>query len=106
MWKKKWIENGCVSFAFKYIKRVFLVFACADIQFLKNRSEKALNLAQNDNFSILSLFVGHFCNHSKGKSKKMPEFNTWTILLINQLGEIGEKQLSVFSAPEGVKFAP
>ena len=20
MWKKKWIENGCVSFAFKYIK--------------------------------------------------------------------------------------
>ena len=21
MWKKKWIENGCVSFAFKYITR-------------------------------------------------------------------------------------
>ena len=26
----------------------------------------------------------------------MPEFYTWTILLINQLDEIGEKQLSVF----------
>ena len=25
----------------------------------------------------------------------MPEFYTWTILLINQLGEIGEKLLSV-----------
>ena len=28
----------------------------------------------------------------------MPEFYTWTILLINQLGEIGEKQLSVFGS--------
>ena len=34
----------------------FLVFACAGIYFLKNQSEKALNLAQNGNFSILSLF--------------------------------------------------
>ena len=34
---------------------------------------------------------------SNGKSKKkMPEFYTWTILLINQFGEIGEKQLLVF----------
>ena len=28
----------------------------------------------------------------------MPEFYTWTILLINQLDEIGEKQLSVFGS--------
>ena len=38
------------------ILKVFLVFACADILFLKNRPEKALNLAQNGNFSILGLF--------------------------------------------------
>ena len=31
----------------------------------------------------------------------MPEFYTWTILLINQLGEIGEKQLSVFGSRGG-----
>ena len=31
----------------------------------------------------------------------MPEFYTWTILFINQLGEIGEKQLSVFGARGG-----
>ena len=37
-------------------KKVVLVFACADIVFLKNRSEKALNLAQNGNFSISGLF--------------------------------------------------
>ena len=42
------------------ILKGFFVFACADILFLKNRSEKALNLAQNDNFSILSLFCGPF----------------------------------------------
>ena len=35
----------------------------------------------------------------------MPEFYTWTILLINQLGEIGEKQFQLL-APEGAKFAP
>ena len=34
----------------------------------------------------------------------MPEFYIWTILLINQLDEIDEKQLSVL-APEGAKFA-
>ena len=47
----------------------FFWFACADIQFLKKWSEKALNLAQNDNFSILSLFYRPFCYHSNGKSK-------------------------------------
>ena len=31
----------------------------------------------------------------------MPEFYTWTILLINQLDEIGEKQLSVFGSSGG-----
>ena len=31
----------------------------------------------------------------------MPEFYTWAILLINQLGEIGENQLSVFSSRGG-----
>ena len=31
----------------------------------------------------------------------MPEFYTWTILLINQLGEIAEKQLSVFGSRGG-----
>ena len=36
----------------------------------------------------------------------MPEFYTWTILLINQLAEIGEKQLSVFWLQRGAKFAP
>ena len=30
------------------------------------------------------------------KGKLMPEFYTWTILLIYQLVEIGEKQLSFF----------
>ena len=34
----------------------------------------------------------------------MPEFYTWTILLINQLGEIGEKQLSVFGSRGGKIF--
>ena len=31
----------------------------------------------------------------------MPEFYPWTILLINQLGEIGKKQLSVFGSRGG-----
>ena len=31
----------------------------------------------------------------------MPEFYTWTILLINQLGELGEEQLSVFGSRGG-----
>ena len=31
----------------------------------------------------------------------MPEFYTWAILLINQLDEIGEKQLSVFGSRGG-----
>ena len=31
----------------------------------------------------------------------MPEFYTWTILVINQLGEIGEKQFSVFGSRGG-----
>ena len=31
----------------------------------------------------------------------MPEFYTWAILLINQLGEIGEKQLSIFGSRGG-----
>ena len=43
----------------QYIKR-FLAFACADILFLKNRSPEASNLAQNGNFSILSLFCRPF----------------------------------------------
>ena len=34
------------------ILNFFLAFACADILFLKNWSPNALNLAQNDNFSI------------------------------------------------------
>ena len=46
-------------------------------------------------------FVGHFCYHSNGKVKSMAEFYTWTILLINQFGEIGEKQLSVFGSKGG-----
>ena len=33
----------------------------------------------------------------------MPEFYTWTILLINQSGEIGEKQHSVFGSRGGQK---
>ena len=37
--------------------------------FLKNRSTKALNLAQNGNFSILSLFRPHFGYHSNDKFK-------------------------------------
>ena len=36
-----------------------------------------------------------------GKSKKMPEFYTWAILLTNQLDEIGDKQLSVFGSRGG-----
>ena len=43
--------------AHKILKGFFLVFACADILFLKNRSPKASNLAKNSNFSILSLLV-------------------------------------------------
>ena len=35
------------------LKVFFFVFSCADIEFLKNRSPKALNLVQNGNFSIL-----------------------------------------------------
>ena len=31
----------------------------------------------------------------------MPEFYTWTILLIHQLGETGGKQLSVFDSKAG-----
>ena len=37
------------------------------------------------------------------KVKQVPEFYTWTIFLINQLGEIHVKQLSVF-VPEGAKL--
>ena len=35
----------------------------------------------------------------------MPEIYTWTILLINQLGEIGEKQLSVLGS-RGCQICP
>ena len=46
--------------AHNILKGFFLVFACADIEFLKNRSPKAANLALNGNFSILSLFCRPF----------------------------------------------
>ena len=42
--------------AHKLFKGFFLVFACADIELLKIGLQKALNLAQNGNFSILSQF--------------------------------------------------
>ena len=38
----------------------YLVFSCADMEFLKNQSLKALNLVQNGNFSDLSLFCRPF----------------------------------------------
>ena len=34
----------------------------------------------------------------------MPEFYTWASLLINQIDEIGEKQLSVFGSKGGQIF--
>ena len=46
-------------------------------------------------------FVGHFGYIATSESKIMPEFYTWTILLINQSDEIGEKQLSVFGSRGG-----
>ena len=47
----------------------FLVFACADILFLKNRSPKASNLAQNSNFSFVSLFLVILVTIATGKRK-------------------------------------
>ena len=45
----------------------FLVFSCADVEFLKNRSLKALNLVRNGNFTILSLFCQPFLLPWRGK---------------------------------------
>ena len=42
------------------ILKDFLVLSCADIEFIKSRSLKALNLVENGNFSILCLFCRPF----------------------------------------------
>ena len=49
-------------------------------------------------------FVSNFGYHSNGLIK-MPEFYTSIILLINQLDEIGDKQLSGFYS-RGGKICP
>ena len=43
-----------------HIKRIFWYLAVLISNFEKNRSPKALNLVQNDNFSILSLLCRPF----------------------------------------------
>ena len=45
---------------YNILKVFFRVFACADISFLKIRSQNAIDLAQNGNFSILSIFRSPF----------------------------------------------
>ena len=52
---KRFLTEGENYHGTQNIKR-FFIFACADILFLKQRFEKAINLAQNGNFSILGLF--------------------------------------------------
>ena len=50
------------------IKKIFfVVFSCADIQFLKNRSQKALNWSKMAISVLYAYFVGQFCYHSNGK---------------------------------------
>ena len=42
MWKKKWIENGCISFAFKYILSVFQ--QALDIKIGTNELQSVMSL--------------------------------------------------------------
>ena len=67
------------------------------ILILKNRTPKALNLAKHGNISILVIFCRPFLvTIATVKVKRMSEIYNWVILLINQLDEIGEKQLLFF----------
>ena len=52
--------------------------------FLKNRSTKALNLALNGNFSILSHSSANFVTIATVKVKEKPGYYTSVILLIKQ----------------------
>ena len=45
---------------YKQDKQDMLVFSCADIKFLKNWSQKDLDMDQNCNFPVLSLFCRPF----------------------------------------------
>ena len=49
--------------------KVFFWYLAVLISNSKKWSPKALNVVQNGNFSILSLFGGHFCYDSNGKSE-------------------------------------
>ena len=80
--------------------KVFLVFTYADI--LKKNGLKKPSIWPKKVFSPLkAYFVSQFCYHNNDESKKNSKFHTWTILLINQLDEIGEKQLSIFGSRGG-----
>ena len=63
-----------------------MVLSYADSLFLHKWSTKGSNLAKNDNFSSLSLFLLPMV-----KVKEIPKFYTLAILLINQSVEIGGK---------------
>ena len=58
------------------------MLSCADILFLKNRSQKALNLVENGNFCFKPILLAFFVTIAMVTFKSMPRFYTSVILLI------------------------
>ena len=55
------------------------------------------------NFLFTAYFDDHFCYHSNGKAKPIPEFYTSDIVQTNYLKEITEKQFLFFDLKGGQK---
>ena len=69
---------------------------------LKNSAWKSLKFGSKWQFLYFEpILLAIFVSIATEKVKLTPEFYTWAILLINQLGEIVEKQLSVFGSRGG-----
>ena len=64
-----------------------------------NFSVKCLKFAKNGHFSIFqSILVAIFVTIAMVKVKLIPDFYTWTTVLINQYEKIGEKNNFYFFA--------
>ena len=67
---------------------------------------KSLKFSPNWQFlDLRSILAVIFVTIATIKLKSVPEFYAGTILIVNQLDEIGEKQLSVFGS-RGGKISP
>ena len=85
--------------------KVFLVFSCADILFLKMVSQ-SITFSPKRQFRCFKPILGAiFVTTSTVKHKFMSAFYTWVILLTNQSAELGEKQLSVVGS-RGCQISP